>query len=73
MYIWKNALNHWIREHQNIKLLGTPYDIKAQKVSILSLIVDQSHSIIKKGVSPKYNVIWMISKQICNHSFVNFY
>jgi hypothetical protein len=30
------------------KLLGTPYDVKAQKVSILSLIVDQSHSIIKK-------------------------
>ena len=30
------------------KLLGTPYDIEAQKVSILSSIVDQSHSIIKK-------------------------
>jgi hypothetical protein len=32
------------------KLLGTPYDVEAQKVSILSLIVDQSHSIIKKKV-----------------------
>jgi hypothetical protein len=25
------------------KLLGMPYDIEAQNVSILSLIVDQSH------------------------------
>jgi hypothetical protein len=31
-------------------LLGMPYDIEAQKVSILSSIVDQSHSIIKKKV-----------------------
>jgi hypothetical protein len=30
------------------KLLGMPYDIEAQKVSILSSIVDQRHSIIKK-------------------------
>jgi hypothetical protein len=29
-----------------LKLLGTPCDIEAQKVSILSSIVDQSHSII---------------------------
>jgi hypothetical protein len=28
------------------KLLGTPYDVEARKVSILSSIVDQSHSII---------------------------
>jgi hypothetical protein len=32
------------------KLPGTPYDVEAQKVSILSLIVDQSHSVIKKKV-----------------------
>jgi hypothetical protein len=31
-----------------VKLLGMPYYVKAQKVSILSLIVDQSHSIINK-------------------------
>jgi hypothetical protein len=28
------------------ELLGMPYDVEAQKVSIPSLIVDQSHSII---------------------------
>jgi hypothetical protein len=51
------------------KLLGKPYDIEAQKVSILSSIVDQSHSIIKKkGASPKYNVIWMILKKIVRGS-----
>jgi hypothetical protein len=39
----------WTREHQKMfKSLGMPYDIEAQKVSILSSIVDQSHSIIKK-------------------------
>jgi hypothetical protein len=32
------------------KLLGMPYDIQAQKVSIISSIVDQSHSIVKKKV-----------------------
>jgi hypothetical protein len=46
------------------KLLGMPYDVEARKVSILSSIVDQSHSIIKKGASPKYNVIWMMSKNL---------
>jgi hypothetical protein len=54
------------------KLLGMPYDIEAHKVSILSSIVDQSDSIIKKGASPKYNIIWMVLKQICNYSFVHF-
>jgi hypothetical protein len=49
---WKNALNCWTREYQKMfKLLLMPYDIEAQKVGILSLIVDQSHSIIKKCIS----------------------
>ena len=30
------------------KLLGMPYDVEEQKVSILSLIVNQSYSIMKK-------------------------
>jgi hypothetical protein len=35
------------------KLLGMPYDVEEQKVSILSSIVDQSYSIIKKCISQK--------------------
>jgi hypothetical protein len=34
-----------------------------KKVSMLSSIVDESHSIIKKDASSKYNVIWMMSKK----------
>jgi hypothetical protein len=54
------------------KILGTLYDTEEQKVSLLGSIVDQSHSIIKKGAPLKNNVIWMNSKAICNHLFVPF-
>jgi hypothetical protein len=35
---------------KKFKLLGMPYDVEDRKVSILSSIVDQSYSIIKKQV-----------------------
>jgi hypothetical protein len=55
------------------KLLGMLYDVDEQKVSILSSIVDQSYSIMKrKGVALRNNIICMESKGIFSPLFLLF-
>jgi hypothetical protein len=46
------------------KLLGMPYDVEDQEVSILSSIVDQSYSIMKKGAALSNNIVFMVSKGV---------
>jgi hypothetical protein len=53
------------------KLLGMPYDVEDQNVSILSSIVDQSYSIMKrKGMALRNKIVFMVSKGIFNHLFL---
>ena len=53
------------------KLLGMPYDVEEQKVSILSSIVNQSYSIMKKGASLMITIMLMEAKAIFNLLFLH--
>jgi hypothetical protein len=49
------------------KLLGMLHDVEDRKVSILSSIVDQSYSTMKKCAALRNNFVFMVSKGIFNH------